>query len=99
MQSRINKQESNESNNQVPCVRILNLKIIDGYDTQRHLDTILIQCIPRVGPINRIYVCNNLRFSQAQHNNSELAHIDLSIDVLFHSKCIHIAVLRARFIS
>ena len=54
MNSQVNNQESNEylcvTNNQVPLVRILNLKIIDRYDTQRHFDTILIQCIPRVGP-------------------------------------------------
>ena len=77
MQSQINNEYLCVANNQVPCVRLLNIKIIDGYDTQRHLDTILIQCIPRVGPINRIYVCNNPRFAQAQHNRSTLAHVEL----------------------
>jgi len=64
-------------NNQVPCVRIINIKVVDGFQTQRHLDTILIQCITRVGPINRIYICNNPRFADASINNSTLAHIEL----------------------
>ena len=64
-------------NNQVPCVRIINIKIVDGFQTQRHLDTILIQCIARVGPINRIYICNNPRFADAIDNESTLAHIEL----------------------
>jgi hypothetical protein len=50
---------------------------VDGFQTQRHLDTILIQCIARVGPINRIYICNNPRFADASINNSTLAHIEL----------------------
>jgi hypothetical protein len=37
----------------------------------------LIQCIARVGPINRIYICNNPRFADAINNGSTLAHIEL----------------------
>ncbi len=64
-------------NNQVPCIRIFNIKIVDGFQTQRHLDTILIQSIARVGPINRILICNNPRFADAIDNESTLAVIEL----------------------
>ena len=65
------------NNNPVPCVRIMNIKIVNGFQTQRHLDTILIQCVAQVGPINRVYICNNPRFTDARINDSTMAHIEL----------------------
>ena len=64
-------------NDAVECVRITNLKIVNGFDTQRHLDTILIQCISRVGPINRVFIFNNPKFPDAERNNSTMAIIEL----------------------
>jgi hypothetical protein len=63
--------------NQEPYVRIINIEVVDGLQTQRHLDTILIQCTARLGPINRIFICNNPRFTDASIKNSLLAHIEL----------------------
>jgi hypothetical protein len=62
---------------QEPYVRIINIEVVDGLQTQRHLDTISIQCIARLGAINRIHICNNPCFTDASIKNSLLAHIDL----------------------
>jgi hypothetical protein len=55
----------------------MNIKIVNGFQTQRHLDTILIQCVAQVGSFNRVYICHNPRFADALINDSAMAHIEL----------------------
>ena len=73
----INDQYFCIENPPVQCVDIRFVSIVNGRDTQRHLDQILLQTINRVGPINRVFINNNPRFNGAKETKSTLAHVEL----------------------
>ena len=61
----------------VQCVEVKFVTIVDGFDTQRHFDQILIQTIPQVEAIRRWFISNNPRFPGSAETNSTIAHIEL----------------------
>ena len=77
-----NSKDQNEQyycidNPPVQCVDVRFLSIVNGKETQRHLDQILMQVVSRVGPINRLFINNNPRFYGAYETTSTIAHIEL----------------------
>ena len=61
----------------VQCVEVKFVTIVDGFDTQRHFDQILIQIIPQEWAIRRWFISNNPRFPGSAETNSTIAHIEL----------------------